>query len=270
MTRKAGERAEDVGGAARPARRRHRGRVPGRQGVGPARDARRSAPIWTRASRWSATRSRSCAAEGRRVFFDAEHFFDGYVADAAFAMRVLAAAEEAGAERLVLCDTNGGMLPFDVARIVAAVKERVGHAARHPRAQRRRLRGRELADRGRRRRAPGAGRRSTATASGPGTPTSIPISARPGAEDGGHRRAARTARSGTSPSSRTTSRRSRTSRPTRTSRTRAGAPSRTRPACTRAAWPGCSRAYEHVAPEVGRQPPRRRGLRLRRAAPRSG
>jgi 2-isopropylmalate synthase len=61
-------------------------------------------------------------AQGRRVFFDAEHFFDGYVADAGFAMAVLAAAEEAGAERLVLCDTNGGMLPFDVARIVTAVK----------------------------------------------------------------------------------------------------------------------------------------------------
>ena len=57
-------------------------------------------------------------AQGRRVFFDAEHFFDGYESDPAFAMAVLAAAEEAGAERLVLCDTNGGMLPFDVARIV--------------------------------------------------------------------------------------------------------------------------------------------------------
>jgi 2-isopropylmalate synthase len=62
-------------------------------------------------------------AQGRRVFFDAEHFFDGYVSNAAFSMRVLAAAEEAGAERLVLCDTNGGMLPFDVTRIVAEVKE---------------------------------------------------------------------------------------------------------------------------------------------------
>jgi 2-isopropylmalate synthase len=62
--------------------------------------------------------------QGRRVFFDAEHFFDGYLTDPAFAMRVLAAAEEAGAERLVLCDTNGGMLPFDVARIVTAVGER--------------------------------------------------------------------------------------------------------------------------------------------------
>ncbi|HYX79507.1 MAG TPA: citramalate synthase, partial [Actinomycetota bacterium] len=64
-------------------------------------------------------------AEGRRVFFDAEHFFDGYLRDPAYALRVLAAAEEAGAERLVLCDTNGGMLPNDVARIVAEVRERV-------------------------------------------------------------------------------------------------------------------------------------------------
>ncbi len=61
-------------------------------------------------------------AQGRRVFFDAEHFFDGYRANPGFAMAVLASAEEAGAERLVLCDTNGGMLPFDIARIVAEVK----------------------------------------------------------------------------------------------------------------------------------------------------
>ena len=60
-------------------------------------------------------------AQGRRVFFDAEHFFDGFRGDAGFAMRVLAAAEDAGAERLVLCDTNGGMLPIDVARIVGEV-----------------------------------------------------------------------------------------------------------------------------------------------------
>ena len=64
-------------------------------------------------------------AEGRRVFFDAEHFFDGYRRDPDFALRVLAAAEEAGAERLVLCDTNGGMLPSDVARVVTEVRERV-------------------------------------------------------------------------------------------------------------------------------------------------
>jgi 2-isopropylmalate synthase len=59
--------------------------------------------------------------QGRRVFFDAEHFFDGYRADPAFAMRVLEAAEESGAERLVLCDTNGGMLPFDIATVVETV-----------------------------------------------------------------------------------------------------------------------------------------------------
>ena len=63
--------------------------------------------------------------QGRRVFFDAEHFFDGYRSDPAFALRVLASAEEAGAERLVLCDTNGGMLPNEVARVVAEVRERV-------------------------------------------------------------------------------------------------------------------------------------------------
>jgi 2-isopropylmalate synthase len=63
--------------------------------------------------------------EGRRVFFDAEHFFDGYRSDAAFAMRVLEAAESAGAERLVLCDTNGGMLPLEVARVVGEVRDGV-------------------------------------------------------------------------------------------------------------------------------------------------
>jgi len=64
------------------------------------------------------------AREGRRVFFDAEHFFDGYRRNPEFALAVLAAAEEAGAERLVLCDTNGGTLPHDVARIVREVRER--------------------------------------------------------------------------------------------------------------------------------------------------
>ncbi len=64
-------------------------------------------------------------AQGRRVFFDAEHFFDGYRSDPAFAMRVVEAAQEAGAERLVLCDTNGGMLPLDVARIVEEVHARI-------------------------------------------------------------------------------------------------------------------------------------------------
>ena len=63
--------------------------------------------------------------EGRRVFFDAEHFFDGYRSDPAFALATLEAAAEAGAERLVLCDTNGGMLPQDVAAILDEVRPRV-------------------------------------------------------------------------------------------------------------------------------------------------
>ena len=53
-------------------------------------------------------------AHGRRVFFDAEHYFDGYAADPAYALEVLAAAARAGAEAVVLCDTNGGRLPWEV------------------------------------------------------------------------------------------------------------------------------------------------------------
>jgi 2-isopropylmalate synthase len=59
--------------------------------------------------------------EGQRVFLDAEHFFDGYQADKAYALEVLRVAAEAGAEVLVLCDTNGGMLPSQLADIVGAV-----------------------------------------------------------------------------------------------------------------------------------------------------
>lgn len=60
-------------------------------------------------------------AEGRRVVLDAEHFFDGYRFDPEYAIKALLAAEEAGASTLVLCDTNGGMLPDDVVKIVKAV-----------------------------------------------------------------------------------------------------------------------------------------------------
>ena len=60
-------------------------------------------------------------AEGQRVFLDAEHFFDGYLADPAYALEVLRVAAEAGAAVLVLCDTNGGMLPSRLQDIVGAV-----------------------------------------------------------------------------------------------------------------------------------------------------
>jgi 2-isopropylmalate synthase len=59
--------------------------------------------------------------QGLRVFFDAEHFFDGYKRNPEFALRVLEAAATEGAECLVLCDTNGGSLPHEVQRIVGEV-----------------------------------------------------------------------------------------------------------------------------------------------------
>jgi 2-isopropylmalate synthase len=62
-------------------------------------------------------------AHGKRVLLDAEHFFDGYTLDSAYALDCLRAAADAGAERVVLCDTNGGALPSAVARIVARARE---------------------------------------------------------------------------------------------------------------------------------------------------
>jgi len=67
--------------------------------------------------------------KGRRVFFDAEHFFDGYKSDSEFALATLSAALDGGAERLVLCDTNGGTLPQDILRAIAAVQHRFPDAA---------------------------------------------------------------------------------------------------------------------------------------------
>ena len=63
---------------------------------------------------------------GRRVFLDCEHFFDGYVFDRDYGVRVAQAAVDAGADVAVLCDTNGGMLPMTVQRIVGEVLERTG------------------------------------------------------------------------------------------------------------------------------------------------
>ncbi len=60
-------------------------------------------------------------ANGREAIFDAEHFFDGYRADAEFAVACLNAALDAGARWVVLCDTNGGTLPAEIGRITSAV-----------------------------------------------------------------------------------------------------------------------------------------------------
>ncbi len=59
------------------------------------------------------------------VFYDAEHFFDGYKANADYAVQALLSAEAAGADCIVLCDTNGGTLPQDVEEIIEAVKKRI-------------------------------------------------------------------------------------------------------------------------------------------------
>jgi 2-isopropylmalate synthase len=66
--------------------------------------------------------------EGREVVLDAEHFFDGYRANAAYALDALRAAADAGADWLVLCDTNGGSVPAQVAEAVAHVRETLATA----------------------------------------------------------------------------------------------------------------------------------------------
>ena len=66
--------------------------------------------------------------QGRRVFLDAEHFFDGYRFDPAYAIEVVRAAAGAGAEVVALCDTNGGMLPNQIADVVHAVHAASGAA----------------------------------------------------------------------------------------------------------------------------------------------
>jgi 2-isopropylmalate synthase len=60
---------------------------------------------------------------GKEVVYDAEHFFDGYRLDAPYALATVAAAARAGADSIVLCDTNGGSLPHEVAEVVRTVRE---------------------------------------------------------------------------------------------------------------------------------------------------
>jgi 2-isopropylmalate synthase len=65
---------------------------------------------------------------GKRVFFDAEHFFDGYAANPEFAVRIAGAAHRAGAERVILCDTNGGTMPHAAAEMIATVRAELPEA----------------------------------------------------------------------------------------------------------------------------------------------
>ena len=61
-------------------------------------------------------------ANGKRVIYDAEHFFDGYKADSDYALETLQAAIRGGAETIVLCDTNGGTLPWEIESIMRGLK----------------------------------------------------------------------------------------------------------------------------------------------------
>src|SRR5262252_4930115 len=64
-----------------------------------------------------------CKAAGREVFYDAEHFFDGFRHNAEYALQTLRTAQDAGAAVVILCDTNGGTLPEEVAAAVDAARK---------------------------------------------------------------------------------------------------------------------------------------------------
>ncbi|MDR1753870.1 MAG: citramalate synthase, partial [Eubacterium sp.] len=63
--------------------------------------------------------------KGKKVFFDAEHFFDGYKKNSEYAVETLKTAEKAGAIALILCDTNGGCLPSEIFEITSKIKKQV-------------------------------------------------------------------------------------------------------------------------------------------------
>lgn len=65
--------------------------------------------------------------EGKEVIFDAEHFFDGYKENPVYALKTLEVARDAGADCLVLCDSNGGSMPYEIDQIVRIVKENITH-----------------------------------------------------------------------------------------------------------------------------------------------
>ncbi|MDQ4075887.1 MAG: citramalate synthase, partial [Chloroflexota bacterium] len=72
---------------------------------------------------------RYLCSQGRRVFYDAEHFFDGYADEPEYAFATLQAAVRGGAECVILCDTNGGSLPWQVEEVTRTVCEALGISA---------------------------------------------------------------------------------------------------------------------------------------------
>lgn len=67
--------------------------------------------------------------QGLQVFYDAEHFFDGYKENPAYALTTLEAAAQGGASVLVLCDTNGGSLPWEITEIIGQLRQKIGVGA---------------------------------------------------------------------------------------------------------------------------------------------
>lgn len=63
--------------------------------------------------------------KGRKVFYDAEHFFDGYKANPSYALKTLQAAQDAGVDLIIFCDTNGGSLAWDIKRIVQQIENKI-------------------------------------------------------------------------------------------------------------------------------------------------
>jgi 2-isopropylmalate synthase len=70
--------------------------------------------------------------KGREVIYDAEHFFDGYLNNRKYALESLEAALDGGADFIVLCDTNGGTLPFDLESIIAEVQQQINSVRTGP------------------------------------------------------------------------------------------------------------------------------------------
>ena len=71
------------------------------------------------------------ASKGKFVVYDAEHFFDGYKANPEYALKTILAAQNAGASRIVLCDTNGGTVTSKLIKIINEVSSKINAGARH-------------------------------------------------------------------------------------------------------------------------------------------
>ncbi len=62
---------------------------------------------------------------GKPVFYDAEHFFDGFKSDPGYALATVQAATDAGAARVILCDTNGGVMPADLGKAILELRKQI-------------------------------------------------------------------------------------------------------------------------------------------------